>query len=290
MAGVFTVRRMGWLPDYPDTRDFTPQHDEVAPMFKGIQATNGGRKALPPEVDLRQFCSPVEDQGQLGSCTANAGVAMIEYFERRAFGHHIDASRLFLYKTTRQLLNWSGDSGAFLRSTMGALTLFGVPPEEYWPYDVNAFDEDPPSFCFAYAQNYQAIKYLRLDPPGTDKNELLGEIKSHLHAGFPSMFGFSVYRSIDDATDGEIPYPCEDEPVVGGHAVMAVGFDDKKKIKNPNCAKPTTGAFLIRNSWGGSWGESGYGWLPYDYVLASLADDWWTVTKAEWIDTENFGA
>jgi C1A family cysteine protease len=94
----------------------------------------------------------------LGSCTANAGVGLVEYFERRAYGKHIDAARLFLYKVTRKMLNFKGHTGAFLGSAMGALTLFGVPPEEYWPYDVDKFNREPPAFCYSFAKNYQAIK------------------------------------------------------------------------------------------------------------------------------------
>jgi C1A family cysteine protease len=116
----------------------------------------------------------------------------VEYFERRAFGKHLDASRLFLYKVTRNLLKWTGDTGAFLRSTMYALTLFGVPPEEYYPYNIADFDKEPSAFCYAFAQSYQAISYYRLDPSGTARDALLARIKTELSKGLPSMFGFTV--------------------------------------------------------------------------------------------------
>src|SRR5574341_543217 len=103
---------MGWLPDYPDFRDYTPQHATIAPMLKKVRVAESP-KSLPASVDVRAWCSPVEDQGALGSCTANAGVGMVEYFERRAFGRHMDASRLFLYKATRNLMHATGDTGAF---------------------------------------------------------------------------------------------------------------------------------------------------------------------------------
>jgi C1A family cysteine protease len=298
------VRGMGWLPSYPDVRDYTMDHDQLSPQkmalgqhdsIKTMLTKVGVRKppkpkALPPEMDLRPWCSPIEDQGELGSCTAHAGVGLVEYFERRAFGKHVNGSRLFLYKTTRNLLQWHGDSGAFLRTAMAALVLFGVPPEAYWPYDEGDYDKEPPAFCYAFAQNFQAISYYCLDPPGTPPAQLLERIKASLAGGLPSMFGFSVYTSMDQAEDtGRIPYPAPGERLDGGHAVAAVGYDDKLKIKS---ASPggleTTGALLIRNSWGKQWGEEGYGWLPYEYVLRGLAEDWWSLAKSEWIDTGNF--
>src|SRR5262245_34798944 len=175
---VLQPRGMGWIRDYPSIRDYTINNETVSPKLKSlgqppVQAMLRKAKAatppptLPGTVDLRAWCSPIEDQGNLGSCTANAGVGLVEYFERRAFNKHINASRLFLYKTTRNLLHWTGDTGAFLRTTMQALTVFGVPPEEYWGYQIADFEKEPPAFCYSFAQSYQAITYYRLDPPGT---------------------------------------------------------------------------------------------------------------------------
>lgn len=280
---------MGWIPDYPDLRDYTEKTEEV----KGILEPTGVLKAKSPpvSVDLREWCSPVEDQGMLGSCTAHAGVGIIEYYERKSFGRHIDASRLFLYKVTRNLMKMKGDTGAYLRTTMGAMVLFGVPPEEYWPYmdDEKDFDKEPSSFCYAFAQSYQTLKYFTHDPPGTKSEEILRKIKAYLIKGHPAMFGFTVYNSIEQADKtGGIPFPSSKERIEGGHAVVAIGYDDKMKIKNKYGGVETNGALLIRNSWGKGWGEGGYGWLPYEYILKGLAEDFWSVLKKEWIDTGQF--
>ena len=280
---------MGWLPDYPDFRDYTEGHEEISRLLATTKPMKRGAK-VPSSIDLRGWCSPVEDQGSLGSCTAHAGVGIVEYYEKRAFGKYIDASRLFLYKTTRDLLRLTGDTGAFLRSTMGALILFGVPPEEYHPYNISDFDKEPTAFCYAFAQNYQTIKYFRHDPPGTSKDVLLERIRTYLSTGHPSMFGFTVYSSISQSDKtGKIPFPCKGEKILGGHAVAVIGYDDKMKITTAGSRKAeTTGALLIRNSWGKGWGEGGYGWLPYEYVLKGLAEDFWSILKKEWIDTEEF--
>ncbi len=280
---------MGWLPDYPDFRDYTEEHEDVNKILAPTGVIKAA-KSLPAAVDLRAWCSPIEDQGSLGSCTAHAGVGIAEYYEKKAFGKYIDASRLFLYKVTRNLSHWTGDTGAFLRTTMGALVLFGAPPEEYWPYKIADFDKEPSAFCYAFAQSYQAIKYYRHDPPGTAKDVLLNRIKRYLAAGHPSMFGFTVYSSIGQAGNtGKIPYPCKGEKIEGGHAIAAIGYDDKIKIKNSgSCGIETTGALFIRNSWGTGWGDAGYGWLPYEYALKGLAEDFWSVLKKEWVDTGVF--
>jgi C1A family cysteine protease len=295
---------MGWVPDHPDIRDFTEKTDEVSSKLLSLGQKDSIKKMIskqskirsskvplkiPPSVDLRQWFTPIENQQSLGSCTAHAGIGLVEYFENKSFGKFIDASRLFLYKVSRDLLNWTGDTGAYVRTTMKALTLFGVPPEQYYPYVVSNFDMEPSAFLFAYAQNYQAISYYKLDPVGIKKEDLLGKIKTYLAMGLPSMFGFTVYNSYTQAnTTGKIPFPSTGDRAVGGHAIVAAGYDNDIKIRNTNMGGvETKGALLIRNSWGTDWGESGYGWLPYEYVNEGLAIDWWSLLKNEWVDTEN---
>ena len=283
---------MGWLPDHPDFRDYTPKHKIIKKLLKKTKLAAMKRNVrLPKRVDLRPWCSPIQNQGPLGSCTAHAGAGVVEYFERHAFGKHVSASRLFLYKVTRNLLHWTGDIGAHLRTTMEALVLFGVLPEAYWPYEITAFDNEPTAFCYAFAEDYKAIKYYRFDPPGTLSSALLSLIKRYLAAGLPSMFGFTVYDSISQAAStGKIPFPGAKDRILGGHAVVAVGYDDSLQITNATPGSPTLpGAFLIRNSWGPTWGPmGGYLWIPYEYVLRGLATDWWSLIQASWVDTDQF--
>lgn len=300
--------KFGWVRDYPDFRDLTVETDKVPAKLEalgqpsvrsmlvkaGALPSNSKPAApvkLPATKSLRQWCSPIEDQEDIGSCTAHAAVGMLEYFERKSFGKHTNASRLFVYKTTRNLMKVTGDTGAYLRSVMGALTLFGAPPESYYPYDTSKFDEEPSAFLYSYAQNYQALSYYRLDPPGTSNAALLTQIKTNLNSGLPAMFGFTVYDSYDQSNSngGSFPFPTRQESILGGHAVLAIGYDDSFKVRNKlTGGVETVGAIEIRNSWGTSWGSAGYGWLPYDYVTKGLTSDWWSLIKSEWVDTNQF--
>lgn len=287
----------GWLPPMPDLRDYTVDTPEIAEMAKKLklkQSAKSLKSAVPGEVDLREWCSKVENQGKIGSCTAHAAMGVIEYLQRRAFDDHIDGSRLFVYKTTRNLMKATGDTGAWLRNTMGALVLCGVPHESYWEYTDKDpdYDKEPTGFVYAVADNFEALKYFCHDPLGAnvDQKHVLESIKRFLAAGVPSMFGFFGFPSFDDTDEkGCIPFPCANEKAEWGHAILAVGYDDKKEIKNLRCNKKTKGALLIRNSWGTGWGDEGYGWLSYEYVLQGLAVDFWSILSMEMVDTKQFG-
>ena len=170
VSGVPHKVGTGWLAPQPDLRDYTPSSKQVISFnrklkLSSLTARPQDRKTA-TQIDLREYCSPIENQLELGACTAHAAAGMVEYFEKRAFGKHIDASRLFLYKTTRNLMQVTGDTGAWLRETMAALVLCGVPDEKYWPYKIKNFDDEPSGFVYALAENYSTIKYFCHDPQG----------------------------------------------------------------------------------------------------------------------------
>ncbi len=285
-------RGLGWVPDVPKPNDYTAVHGQVAPLLKethaaALAAADEQPPGAPPSQDLRAHFSPIEDQGSLGSCTAQAAVALLEYFEHKASAKFIDASRLFVYKTSRDLLGWVGDTGAYLRTAMEALVMFGAPPERYWPYDGRSagsnprFDVEPTAFSYALGSNYQAVKYFRLDPGGTSGVQVLANVKAFAAAGFPSMFGFPVYREYDHPLNGGlIAFPTTGYR--GGHANVVAGYDDGIRIGSD------TGALLVRNSWGTGWGNAGYAWMTYRYVTEGLATDFWSMVSAEWVNTGQF--
>ena len=255
---------------------------------------------LPKVVDLSFWCSPISDQGELQSCSAHAGAALVEYFARRYNNDDKLVSRRFLYKIARNLMGRHGDLGSSLRETIKAIALFGVPPEKYWHYDLEQFDEEPTPFCYSFAQNYQALNYFRLDHQNVANDELLLRIKIALAAGFPCVFGFTLHESVYDEFNfkrGYVPYPGKSvdnlsrpDPPIGGHALLTVGYHDLKTLMHSNNPRRRSkGAFLVRNSWGTSWGLNGYGWLPYDYVLQGLTSDWWSLIQLNWLESGKFG-
>jgi len=284
----------GWRPSPPDLRDYTMGNPAVHELLQKTNIPNTLKmpitdisdKIMPAKADLRPGCSPVKDQGDLGACTAFATIGALEYCERQAFGKFQPASELFLYGRSLFLQGFKDDLGADIRTAIGALVAFGAPPSRFLPYEPKKFLATPAPEVFALAQSFQALTYYRLDTPKQTTAELLSLIKVKLAAKLPVIFGFTCYASIDGdqvAQSGEVPFPARSERTVGGHAILAVGYDDDRVINSRH------GALLFRNSWGTSWGVSGYGWLPYDYVLQGQAEDFWVLVKAEWLDTGQFG-
>lgn len=271
-------RGLGWRPDLADRRDYTPGAGEVDRLLR--QAGEHAGSELPDSVDLREFCAPVSDQRQLQSASAHACVAVAEYFERRASGRLLAASPMFLHQMTRRLLRENADGGADLRTTLKALVRFGLPPERYWPHTAENYGRQPDAFLYGFARDYRAIRYVRLDVAGRSGESTLHDVRRFLAAGFACAFGFSAFSSLSH--DADIPFPTGLDALCGGHAVAAIGYDDKRRIRSDR------GALLVRNSWGEGWGDHGYGWLPYAYVRELLARDFWTLVRPRWLRSGEF--
>ena len=247
------IPKFGWIPDLPDIRDH---------LYSAPQATLA---TLPTQVDMRATCPVVYDQGQLGSCTGNAIAGAIQ-FGRMKQGLTPDfvPSRLFIYYNERVIEHTvATDSGAMIRDGIKSVAKLGVCPETPdWPYDITKFVQKPPNKAFTDARAHKAVSYSRLINSAA-------QLKGCLASGYPFVFGFSVYESFESpavAQTGVVPMPQPTEQQVGGHAVMAVGYDDTQQ------------RFLMRNSWSAGWGMQGYFTIPYAYLTdTSLADDFWTI-------------
>jgi hypothetical protein len=295
---------LGYHPDLPDSRDvitFSTQfaHSSPGKILADIAnrksvnlALLGATTALPqPRLHLgdKGCMPPVEDQGEIGSCTANAVIGIVEYLIRAAEGPQLDLSRMFLYKVTRRLLGWTGDTGAYIRTTIKAMRMFGVPPEADWPYEPALLDREPDAYHYAYAQNFRALGYIRLDGYGDIRagfpsrgEATLDALKRTLADGYPVAFGFPVYSSIADmGRNFVIPLPQgRHDTVIGGHAVLAVGYDDTVEVDG----NESPGAVIVRNSWGLEWAQQGYGYLPYKYITDELAVDLWTIVHGDFVE------
>jgi C1A family cysteine protease len=253
------IQRYGWIPDLPDARDH---------LYATPPSVLG---ALPLKVDMRQLCPPVYDQGQLGSCTGNAIAAAVQFgrMKENLPNKELVPSRLFIYYDERVIEHTtSQDSGAQIRDGIKSVAKQGVCFEsgpQSWPYNIKNFAEEPPPPCYQEALNNQIVQYSRLVTT-------LTQLKGCLAHGFPFVFGFTVYESFegaDVAKIGIVPMPGNDH-AIGGHAVMAVGYDDSQQ------------RFIVRNSWGPGWGQQGYCLMPYAYLTdTNLADDFWTIRMVE---------
>jgi len=221
-------------------------------------------QALPSSADLRPHCPPVYDQGQLGSCTANAIAGALQFDEIKEHKNGLSTpSRLFIYYNERVIEGTvTSDSGAQLRDGVKTVAKQGICPEKVWPYDISKFAVKPPTLAYKDAAKDKATNYLRL-------SQAANQLKGCLASGYPFVFGFTVYESFESADvskTGIVPMPSPNEAVLGGHAVCAVGYDDAQQ------------RFIVRNSWGTEWGMKGYCTMPYTYLLdPNLASDFWTI-------------
>ncbi|MGP8251858.1 MAG: C1 family peptidase [Terracidiphilus sp.] len=245
-------RSYGWVPDLPDHRDY---------LYAAVPAILA---QLPASKDLRAECPPVYDQGQLSSCTANAIAGAIQFDQMKQGAKVFMPSRLFIYYNERDMEgDPASDNGAAIRDGVKCIASRGVCPESEWPYEEAKVADKPPAQCYTDAKECQAIGYQRL----TSGN--LNQLKGCIASGYPFVFGFTVYDAFESdavAKSGVLDLPGATEQTQGGHAVLAVGYDD------------ATERFTVRNSWGADWGMNGYFTMPYAYLTSSdLADDFWAV-------------
>jgi C1A family cysteine protease len=248
------MKTYGWVPDLPDHRDYL------------LSAVLKVPAVLPPSVDLRPLCSRVEDQETLGSCTGNALAGALEFLERQDKISFVDFSRLFIYYNERIIEHTvNSDAGAMIRDGIKTLSKQGVCSEKNWPYVISKFNVRPGAGCYKEASRHKITSYHRIVS--------LDEMRACLAEGFPFVFGFTVYEGFESqqvAKTGVLNMPKSGESVVGGHAVLAVGYNDAKK------------RFIVRNSWGEDWGMKGYFTMPYQYVAdRNLSDDFWTIRRGK---------
>lgn len=246
--------KFGWKRDLPDHRD--------------IKFKVSAPRPLPPIVDLRSEMPPVYNQGTLGSCTANALGAAFQFEEIKKKRPDFIPSRLFIYYNEREVEGTINvDSGAMIRTGIKTMVKEGVCPEDNWKYDIRKFKLKPPAPCYKIALDNQVLEYQRISP-----HTIYG-VKECLADGYPVVFGFMIYSSMMTqkvAKTGYVPIPKRNDKPMGGHAVMAVGYDDSKEC------------LIVRNSWGSQWGINGYFYLPYWYVTTLNASaDYWTIRLVE---------
>jgi C1A family cysteine protease len=274
------IPKYGWVPDIPDHRDYqysdlrkkmeeiAEKEKETASPIRKRTITTVDNIQIPtpplPFVDLRSTDSPIFDQGNLGSCTGNALAGALQFFEKKDKVPYIELSRLFVYYDERVAENTINiDSGAQLRDGIKTLAKLGVCSETCWPYNIQNFAIQPDHRCYREAANHRILIYYRINT--------LDDMKHCLNNGYPFVFGFSCYQSMETENvvkTGIIPMPTGKERLLGGHAVMAIGYNDNTK------------KFIIRNSWGVGWGDKGYGYIDYEYLTnRNLSDDFWTIRK-----------
>lgn len=247
-----TDRSYGWVPDLPDHRDFL------------YTAPGKLLRSLPSRVDLRPHCPPIFNQGKLHSCTANAIAAAIQFDQMKQSRPQIfRPSRLFVYYNERALeRSIESDNGAQIRNGIKSVAKRGVCPERLWPYLAGKFRQKPSRISYIEAAKHPALSYHRIQ-------RTLAHMKACLASGYPFIFGFTVYESFHSekvAHTGRASMPIRREKIRGGHAVLAVGYDE------------TEGRFIVRNSWGRKWGLHGYFTLPYEYFTNHhLSEDFWTI-------------
>lgn len=278
MTGFIASGGMGWFRDNPDYRDYTLEH-QVVECVLDKQGSRIYLEDVPTRVDLRDYFMPVRDQHSLNAASAFAGVALHEYFAARLLDKCSEGSALFAFKMAQTLQGVRENIGVGLRNVLKAIRRFGLPDEHYYPSTMDHLSAEIPGFLFSFRSCEYSPSYIRLDDRSVDSAITLKRVKRFLAAGFPCVCGFPIPKSVDDS--GTISFRSTSDGVRGGQAVVVVGYDDEYLPDH-------SGALLVRNSWGTAWGNHGYGWLPYAFVLDQLAVDFWTLFSKDWLRPQSF--
>jgi C1A family cysteine protease len=339
---------IGYLKDPKDTRDYTLEMFDDPTKFTPLINSNSTQERLKqeevklnrrfsqaitekfnindtpleqlqPKYDIIKFLTKIRNQLSLGSCTAFAASSIVEYINSIINGVTFQMSTLYTYKLTRNLMRLfdgftdTGDTGAFLRSTMRSLAMYGFVTEKEYPYNIKEFDNPISEELKEVGNFYKALRYLRVDHKGirNDRQAVVNDLKKWAWFEVPIIFGFTCWESClaqanNSNTRGKIPFPdpnaLRNEQPSGGHAITIVGYDDNMIINNfskdrTRLLSKTKGAFIIRNSWSNGWGNvlaednknyGGYGYFPYEYVMKGLANDFWVLLSQEFLDLKQF--
>jgi C1A family cysteine protease len=260
---TITVPKYNWKP-------------AKAPIPNAVAYQPPAVAKLPTLIDLRAYASPVDDQGQLGSCTGNAIAGAIDLIDKKTQNKSLRVSRLFIYYQERVIEgDVSQDNGAYIRDGIKACNQYGAPLETVWPYLANKVTIRPSTAAYIDAAKRKVGSYQRITTQAAG-------IKASLNAGFTVVVGFTVYASFETGTwwqpsgTGQMPYPnVNTEQILGGHAVAIVGYNDAMTGSGGQ-----TGYFIVRNSWGTGWGQSGYFYMPYSVINnANMSSDFWSVNS-----------
>lgn len=272
------IRASGWYPDLPDRRDYTLDHERVGLCLSDLPEL----AERPSSVEWRTACTPCPERLDIGECggSIHCCLELLEQTLFRVQGSHRALSRPFVHHNAERMAQAQGEPPLSLRMAWKTIQRIGVLAESLWPAEPGCQPLEPDAFAYGAASHYPELRYVRLDHRDRTGAETLDSVRSCLAAGFLCSFGIPLGSTAGEA--GEIAFPTAFDDLQGGQALLAVGYDDRRRIRSDR------GCLLVRGGWGRDWGEEGYGWLPYAYVREKLALDFWTIFDPAWLPSGEF--